>query len=166
MRHIKYAKLMISIFTFASIVSAAGAIKLCQLDWFQAWRSKSGILSNNDMSYTSNSGSRAESGTWSVTSDEGSPGVKHTVSGQSQCSETGCSSPPCTTSMPWPSATLTANKYCWCRMIAPNLGASWVFDYAEASVNYCTNFCADFCASCVRMGLHGSCTRSAILALP
>jgi hypothetical protein len=152
-------------------VCAAHAIKLCQLDWFAAWQSKSGALSNNAASYTSNYGSQAESGTWTVTSDEGSPSVQHAVSGISQCTDdTGTTT---TEENPWPSKNLADNKNCWCRMTAPNLGTSWVFVYVistsipgAAPVPYCASYCAYHCAACVRKGSEFSCSRSDVLTLP
>ncbi|MDR1071648.1 MAG: hypothetical protein LBL21_03340, partial [Rickettsiales bacterium] len=127
----KRKNLIISIIALAgalaSVVCTASAIKLCQLDWFAAWQGKPGALSNSTYAAVSSYGSQSETGTWSVTSDEGGGGTKHTVSGMSQCtSSTGTTS---TGTVMWPSSTLANNTNCWCRMTAPNLGASWVFLY-------------------------------------
>jgi hypothetical protein len=116
-------------------------------------------LPNNSIMY-SRSWTDGAPGTWSVTSDQGSSGVKHTVSGTATCSNSGTS----VTSLD----TLTAsnNRYCWCRMTAPNLGASWVYSHADSSAASCAYYCAVDCASCVLYGSYHSCRRSAVLALP
>jgi hypothetical protein len=149
-------------------ISDSHAIKLCQLDWFNAWRAASGVLSSPTYMHTLEHGSQASSGAWSVTSDQGSVPVKHTVSGTSQCSSIACPTPPCASSSPslTNSSTNANNKYCWCRMNAPNLGASWVFAFADSSGALCANNCASNCSACVWIGANNSCSRSALLALP
>ncbi|MDR3208749.1 MAG: hypothetical protein LBT45_02770 [Rickettsiales bacterium] len=160
----KPTRIFISTLTFALIAGAAPAAKLCQLDWLAAWKNKSGTLSNSTYAAVSSYGSSAEIGTWSVTSDEGSSGVKHTVSGMSQCTDdTGTTS---TNNVMWPSSTLASNVNCWCRMTSPNLGGSWVFVYTSSSAAPCAYSCANNCAYCVLLGTYGSCARSAVLALP
>ncbi|MDR1071816.1 MAG: hypothetical protein LBL21_04195, partial [Rickettsiales bacterium] len=62
--------------------------------------------------------------------------------------------------------TPSSNLNCWCRMTSPNLGASWVFNYAASSAAYCAYGCAGYCAHCVQSGVSSSCSRSAVLALP
>ncbi|MDR3208962.1 MAG: hypothetical protein LBT45_03910 [Rickettsiales bacterium] len=159
----------ILILTFALIAGTASAERLCQLDWFEAWKNASGALSNyrtsNSRGDYDNSTSNGGMGTWAVTSDQGSAGVYHTVSGQSFCSSVGNGtftnwSPDFDTSIS------SNNKYCWCRMTSPNLGGSWAFlgDYGSAAD--CAIDCALHCANCVRSGADGSCNRSAVLALP
>ncbi|MDR3208220.1 MAG: hypothetical protein LBT45_00005, partial [Rickettsiales bacterium] len=63
----------------AIFMSGAPAAKLCQLDWLTAWKNKSGTLSNSGYAWTRNTYTEggAGGGTWAVTSDEGSSGVKH-----------------------------------------------------------------------------------------
>jgi hypothetical protein len=160
------AKPLMSVITLAlagaiviGMISDSHAIKLCQLDWFAAWQSKAGQLANWTYAYTRTYGSQSEAGTWTVTSDEGSPGVQHTVSGMSMCGSS-------TTSGTSQSATLADNKNCWCRMTSPNLGASWVFLYVYSSAAVCAFLCAYDCAGCVQAGGAFSCSRSAVLALP
>jgi hypothetical protein len=141
------------------MISESHAIKLCQLDWFSAWQSKSGILPNDKGVYTRTYGSQSEAGTWFVASDEGSPGVRHIVSGMSLCGNS-------TTSAISQSSTLADNKNCWCRMTTPNIGASWVFLRDWSSAANCAHECARYCADCVWSSINHSCTRSAVLALP
>ncbi|MDR1071347.1 MAG: hypothetical protein LBL21_01750 [Rickettsiales bacterium] len=161
----KRTRFIVLIIALVGATSAAGSIKLCQLDWFKAWQDKiSGTLSGSTYAAVSSYGSQAEVGTWSVTSDEGSPGVKHTVSGMSQCaSSSGTTS---TNQVMWSSDTLANNKNCWCRMSAPNLGASWVFLSDNGSAAHCASYCAHLCAVCVQLGAVNSCSRSALLELP
>ncbi|MDR1071584.1 MAG: hypothetical protein LBL21_03010 [Rickettsiales bacterium] len=160
----KFTKSIIAIITLASVICGAHAIKLCQLDWFAVWQSKPGPFSNSRYVVVSNWGSQAEGGTWTVTSDEGSPGVQHTVSGMSQCTDdTGTTK---TTANPWPSSTLAVNVKCWCGMTSPHVGASWVFLVEYGSAAVCADSCANGCANCVLSGSYYSCSRSAVLALP
>jgi hypothetical protein len=100
-----------------------------------------------------------------VTSDEGSTGARHTVSGIAQC---GTSTATLTglTSYPDVSSIASDNKNCLCKMTTPNHGASWVFLLAGGSAAYCARYCANNCAHCVRSGVYDSCSRSAVLALP
>jgi hypothetical protein len=159
----KGGKMNKKIIAFATIVgicliSAAHAIKLCQLDWFNAWQEESGTLSNSTFAYTRTYGSQSETGTWSVTSDQGSSGVKHTVSGISMCGSS-------TSSGISQSATLADNRNCWCRMTIPNLGDSWEF-VRGLPTGDCASYCAHLCADCVQNGVLYSCTRSAVLTLP
>jgi hypothetical protein len=164
MKHIKCARSIMPVIALAcaisvGILSDSHAIKLCQLDWFAAWQSKSGELANSTYAFTRTSGSQSEVGAWSVTSDEGSSGVKHTVSGMSMCGNS-------TTYGSSQSTTLVDNKKCWCRMTSPNLGASWVFLYDYDLVIDCAYYCAYNCALCVQGRHVYSCTSSAVLALP
>jgi hypothetical protein len=157
------ALVLISLFAIA-IICSAPAIKLCQLDWLSAWQSASGTLSDATVVVTSSYGSRAEAGTWAVSSYQGSPGIKHIVSGVSQCTDNeGDTS---TGWNVWPSKTLADNKNCWCRMTSPNIGGSWVFLFAYSSSAGCAAGCADDCAYCIQNGAVDSCSRSAVLALP
>lgn len=57
-------------------------------------------------------------------------------------------------------------RYCWCRMIRPVIGSSWVLEFTYATNVECYPNCAVYCAYCVMRGTHGghSCTRSALLA--
>ncbi|MDR1071877.1 MAG: hypothetical protein LBL21_04515 [Rickettsiales bacterium] len=156
----KRAKLIVSIIALVGAVPGAHAIKLCQLDWFQAWDdlSDSIQLASSTSAYT-RSYTDGAPGTWSVTSTQGSGTVKHTVSGMATCSSSNSDA----TSV---SSTASNNTNCWCRMTAPNLGASWVFLYAHGSAANCANNCAYNCAYCVLYGTDRSCSRSAVLALP
>jgi hypothetical protein len=129
------------------------------LDWLKSWETASGILPNNSIMY-SGSWTDGAPGTWSVTSDQGSSGVKHTVSGTATCGSSSSSATGLDTS------TVSNNKNCWCRMTAPNLGASWVFSFADSSSAFCASGCAYYCAYCVLNGTIHSCSRSAVLALP
>jgi hypothetical protein len=63
-------------------------------------------------------------------------------------------------------STTSNNRNCFCRMTAPNLGASWVFLIDYGSAANCAQNCAYLCASCVQGGSSNSCSRSAVLALP
>jgi hypothetical protein len=166
---------MVSIFTLAGIISGAHAIKLCQLDWLAAWRDldPSTYLSNYRYSYSRGNYENGNPlygnggiGTWAVTSDQGSTGVYHTVSGQSFCSSNSGSGTYTGGSPSFDSTTSSNNKNCWCRMTSPNLGASWVFNYAILSAADCSHGCAYICAFCVQGGTAYLCTRSALLALP
>ena len=53
---------------------------------------------------------------------------------------------------------------CWCRMIRPVMGASWVFRYTSDLQNNCYSHCSLSCARCVRDGTNALCTRAALLA--
>ncbi|MDR1071853.1 MAG: hypothetical protein LBL21_04385 [Rickettsiales bacterium] len=160
----KKINLVISMVALVGAMSGARAIKLCQLDWFKAWQNKSGALSNTQKVIISHYGSHSEGGVWTVTSDQGSPGVQHTVSGMSQCTDDiGTTT---TEENPWPSSTLADNTNCWCRMTSPNVGASWVFT-GVYSLSHCSYYCAFLCAHCIQFDTGtSSCTRSALLALP
>jgi hypothetical protein len=163
----KHAKFMVSVIALASIVCGARAIKLCQLDWLNAWKNASGILPHSRRSYTQGNYDTTGngSGRWAVTSDQGSTGVYHTVSGESLCSDT--NSGTYTNGSPSLSSTTTNNGYCWCRMSTPNLGASWVFvNTASGSAAACAHYCAYGCAVCFDSGSYGSCARSVVLTLP
>jgi hypothetical protein len=140
----KRKNLIISIIALAgalaSIVSAAHAIKLCQLDWFNAWKTAGGALQNSRRAYTRGNYDNSTGnggGTWSVTSDQGSDTVYHTVSGISFCSTSGSGAGPYTDGSPgFDTGTSSNNTNCWCRMTAPNLGASWVFLNAYGSAAF------------------------------
>ncbi|MDR3208358.1 MAG: hypothetical protein LBT45_00750 [Rickettsiales bacterium] len=155
----KESILFVLVFIFALIVITVSAEKLCQLDWLAAWKNlgDSKTLSNGEMVKTMTYGSQSEVGMWAVASDEGSPGVKHTVNGISQCSNG--------SAYVGNSSTGADNRHCWCRMTSPNLGKSWVFLYSHSSAAYCAYDCADVCANCVLGGAYYSCSRSAVLAL-
>jgi hypothetical protein len=103
-------------------------------------------------------------GTWVVTSDQGSTGVYHTVSGQSFCSNN--YSVAVTDGSPGISNASSININCWCRMTSPNLGASWVFLDPAGSAAGCASNCAAGCADCVLLGASASCHRPDILELP
>ncbi|MDR1071286.1 MAG: hypothetical protein LBL21_01425 [Rickettsiales bacterium] len=158
----KHTGLIISVFMLASAVCGAHAIKLCQLDWFAAWQNANGTLSDSSYKYTT-SWTDGAPGIWAVTSDQGSGGVKHSVSGASTCSNSSTA----------PNSISTGNQddegWCWCLMTSPHLGASWVL-YGNTGGPYpafsCSNACARLCATCVQAGSSGSCTRAAVLALP
>ncbi|MDR1071277.1 MAG: hypothetical protein LBL21_01380 [Rickettsiales bacterium] len=164
----KFTKSIISAFLFASVVCGAHAIKLCQLDWLESWKTASGVLSNSR--YSCSAGNYDDStghggiGIWSVTSDQGSAGVYHTVSGQSFCSDN--INGVYTSSTPSFNGISAYNMHCWCRMTAPNLGASWVYSNAHPRAAICVTNCADICANCVLSSAGSSCSRSAVLALP
>ncbi|MDR1071771.1 MAG: hypothetical protein LBL21_03970 [Rickettsiales bacterium] len=157
----KYTRLLISMFALIVAASDSHAIKLCQLDWFQAWidRGDSTQLASSTYAYTG-SWTDGAPGTWSVTSTQGSGTVKHTVSGMARCSNSTSNA----TSLD--ASTASNSRYCWCRMTTPNLGASWVFHYDAVSAASCAANCAHNCAYCVQNGKSASCTRSAVLELP
>jgi hypothetical protein len=145
------------------------------LDWLTAWRDlgNSTYLSNYRSSYSrgnyDNSTGNGGIGTWSVTSDQGSAGVYHTVSGQSFCSSNNGSGTYTNGTPDFDSAASSSNKYCWCRMTAPNLGASWVFQFDFLSISTaasCALNCAFGCTDCVLYGENWLCRRAAVLALP
>jgi hypothetical protein len=131
------------------------------LDWLESWKNlgDSTMLPNSTYAYT-RSWTDGAPGTWSVTSTQGSGTVKHTVSGMATCSNSSSSVGDVNTS------TALNNRYCWCRMTSPNLGASWVFLNDKGSAAYCAYDCAYYCAFCVQYGRNYSCSRSAVLALP
>ncbi|MDR2268808.1 MAG: hypothetical protein LBD94_01330 [Rickettsiales bacterium] len=164
------------LFRFFSIImlmtsTSAHALKLCQLEWLDAWKNASGTLQNyrysysrSNYDYNGTNNNAGGLGTWAVTSDEGSTGVYHTVSGTSFCGST--SSGTYTNGTPSYSTTGTNNTNCWCRMTSPNLGGSWVFLFDNGSASNCAYYCARNCAYCVRNGTNNSCSRAAVLSLP
>jgi hypothetical protein len=167
----KKINLVISVITLAcaitvGAISDSHAIKLCQLDWLESWRTASGYLPNSRVSYSygnSYSTGNGGIGIWTVTSNYGGGGAYHTVSGQAFCSSTNTGT--YTDGVPSYSGT---NAYCWCRMTSPNLGASWVYLGGDGVEAGCTSSCAYICAVCIQQGApsYNSCTRSAVLTLP
>jgi hypothetical protein len=159
-------------------ISDSYAIKLCQLDWLTAWRNLGSFTNLSNYRYSYSRGNYNSShanndlygdggiGTWAITSDQGSPGVYHTVSGQSYCSSNNGSNTYTNGSPSFSTSSSADNKNCWCRMTTPHLGASWVFSSAISPAAYCAYHCANYCADCVRVGMNVSCTRSAVLELP
>jgi hypothetical protein len=174
----KRTRFIISVLVLASIICSAHAIKLCQLDWLESWKNASGQLPNSRRSWSrgnyydadGNGGAGAwvvtgGIGTWAIASDHGSPGVYHTVSGQSYCSST--NSGIYTDGAPnFDNRIPSNNTNCWCRMISPSLSNSWVFwaDYGAASA--CASSCAVACSGCIYFGTYESCVRSVLLTLP
>ncbi|MDR2269092.1 MAG: hypothetical protein LBD94_02815 [Rickettsiales bacterium] len=168
-------KIIITFMIMTMTLSSAHALKLCQLEWLGAWRTKpsSETLQNSRRAFSRNYDSTPDSGTWSVTSDESSTDVYHTVTGMSFCSST--NSGTYTDGSPsYDTSTVSNNTNCWCRMTSPNLGGSWVFldVYGSASscasncAILCANHCAANCAYCVPYGTNASCSRAAVLSLP
>jgi hypothetical protein len=78
-------KITITFMIMTLTLSSAHALKLCQLEWQDAWKNASGTLSASSYKYTQ-SWTAGAPGTWAVTSDQGSTGVKHTISGVATCS--------------------------------------------------------------------------------
>jgi hypothetical protein len=164
----KTIRLAISAAALISSVCGAHAIKLCQLDWLNAWKNLgnstalSGMISHSqgNRNDTGNGGI----GRWAVTSAQGGAGAYHTVSGESFCSS--ASGGAYTYGNPSFADSPSNNKNCWCRMSAPNLGASWVFLFSNSVAADCATYCAPSCAECVSKGTSGSCARSSLLALP
>jgi hypothetical protein len=141
------------------------------LEWQDAWKNASGTLQNarysysrSNYEYNGTNNNAGGLGTWAVTSDEGSTGVYHTVSGTSFCGNT--TSGTYTNGAPSCSVTGTNNVNCWCRMTSPNLGGSWVFLYADSAAFSCAGSCAYYCAHCVQDGASNSCSRAAVMELP
>jgi hypothetical protein len=163
----KYTRFIVSIIALVGVISGAHAIKLCQLDWLNAWKNASGVLQNSRRSQSVSNYDDTTSigglGRWSVTSDQGSAGVHHTVSGESFCSDK--NSGVITDGSPSISS-ISPNNNCWCRMSAPNLGASWVFLHAYSIAADCAYNCAGSCAGCIQYNMSSPCTRSAVLTLP
>jgi hypothetical protein len=171
----KRAKFIKSMFVLAAIacgagaISAAHAIKLCQLDWLNSWKNLGNAITLPNSRRTTSRGNFNTDGTggigiWAAMSDQGSPGAFHTVSGQSFCSDVGSGT--YVNDAPHFNDAPLNNKNCWCRMTSPNLGALWVFLVADSSSSNCSAGCASYCAYCAHVGAYGSCTRSAVLTLP
>jgi hypothetical protein len=53
---------------------------------------------------------------------------------------------------------------CWCRMIRPVLGRTWVYVLTHGSLDVCRSHCAFNCTSCLRSHENFSCERSMLLA--
>ena len=158
MENLKFSFLILALILSATTASA----KICQLDWIAQWKSAVGILANSLSMHTS-AWTDGPPGTWAVTSDQGTPGINHTVTGSANCSMS-------TTN---PHALEYDNKntegVCWCRMTSPNLGAAWVLlgtIPGNFAAYQCSNACAYECSKCVLNESSKSCTRAAVLTLP
>jgi hypothetical protein len=130
----------------AGIVSQADAVGICEAKPATIWPEDSAVSS---LIYGNTYG--ASNGMWAVTSGG------YTVSGISQCS---------TSSLVINSTNGTGGSQCWCRMMSPVVGLSWVFMGANTfgSSDDCANSCAFRCTTCIKDGTYNLCARSAVLA--
>ena len=166
-------KILVMVMVLAWAVSGTGrsahALTMCAANWLDAWRETTPVfLLGANMAYTAAS----QNGTWAVGAVRGGMGPQ-SVTGISRCSSTTgvntaagnftCTAPNSDTHVCRNQPPVPQNGgNCWCRMISPNVGTSWVFQSAF-SESACASNCVSQCANSLNST---PAFRAAVLAVP
>ena len=143
---------------FASLFELpARGPKICGRNCIDVWKNSRGMMVESFVTYTAGR-MNDPSGAWTLTSDYKMNGIRHKITGEAKCFDSGAASGGI-------SRIISKNLNCWCRIADSECAGAWVFTYSFESASNCSAYCAHNCASCLQYESAFSCERSALLAI-